>query len=173
MDLKLNNLRLNAQKEWPLISAIIAGIMLLIAHGFEKFGKLAPCALCLIEREIYWAILGFGVISFLILKFFKNIKLQAIIYLIIALGFTYSAIVSGFHIGVEQKWWLGLPSCTGGPIDTSTNLLDSLSKPMEMPSCDKIPLALFGISMAGWNFILSIIYAIVSSIFLIDLKPKK
>ena len=36
---------------WALISSLL---MLAIAHGFETIGGLAPCALCLRAREVYW-----------------------------------------------------------------------------------------------------------------------
>ena len=40
---------------WPL-SALVASIAMLgIAHTFETFGHLAPCTLCLRQREVYWA----------------------------------------------------------------------------------------------------------------------
>jgi disulfide bond formation protein DsbB len=43
-----------------LIAALASGLLLAIAHGFETFGGLAPCTLCLKQREVYWAALAVG-----------------------------------------------------------------------------------------------------------------
>ena len=45
---------------WLLWGGGLAALMLLIAHGFETFGRLPPCELCLHQREGYWAALAVG-----------------------------------------------------------------------------------------------------------------
>jgi disulfide bond formation protein DsbB len=61
-------------------------------------------------------------------------------------------------VGVEQKWWEGLATCTvdalsgvGG--DDLLNLDVTVGGPV---ACDVIPWEMWGISMAGWNVILSL-----------------
>ncbi|WP_164155499.1 disulfide bond formation protein B, partial [Sandarakinorhabdus rubra] len=64
-----------------------------------------------------------------------------------------------FHAGVEQKWWQGLTRCTAPPAAGSADamLADILAQPLVR--CDAIPWSLFGVSMAGWNFLISLSFA--------------
>ncbi len=41
-------------EQWPALALAACAIMLGVAHAFETFGKLAPCLLCLKQREVYW-----------------------------------------------------------------------------------------------------------------------
>ena len=55
-------------RRWPLFALVISAAMLAIAHGFQTFGHLAPCHLCLQQREVYWAamgVAGLGVLAML------------------------------------------------------------------------------------------------------------
>ena len=38
-------------KRWPFFALLASAAMLAVAHGFETFGHLAPCHLCLKQRE--------------------------------------------------------------------------------------------------------------------------
>ena len=72
----------------------------------------------------------------------------------------YSAYLSGYHAGVEWKWWDGPPTCSGAgnPADTDTsNLLNTLDNltPEQVISCTDAAWRMFGISMAGYNFLIS------------------
>ena len=65
-----------------------------------------------------------------------------------------------WHVGVEYKWWEGPKTCASGPIDLSTlgtgqSLLDSLNDPVKPPACSEAVWHFLGLSMAGWNMIIS------------------
>jgi disulfide bond formation protein DsbB len=74
-----------------------------------------------------------------------------------ALAALISAGLGGYHAGVEQKWWQGPTTCTSQPID-GLSTEDLLAQIMNAPvvRCDDIPWDLFGMSMAGWNMIISL-----------------
>ena len=63
--------------------------------------------------------------------------------------------IAAFHAGVEQHWWRGITTCAAAPITGST--ADVMGQIMAQPlvRCDAIPWSLFGISMAGWNALIS------------------
>ena len=65
-----------------------------------------------------------------------------------------------YHVGVEQSWWTGLASCTGSlePGLSGTDLLD-FSAPVQVASCNTIVWQFVGLSMAGWNTVLSFVLA--------------
>jgi disulfide bond formation protein DsbB len=62
---------------------------------------------------------------------------------------------------VEQLWWEGLASSTAGSIEgiSTADLLDPTKDVAAVVRCDEIAWQLLGISMAGWNVILSVIFA--------------
>jgi disulfide bond formation protein DsbB len=141
---------------WPLIALIASLSMLGAAHGFERFGNMPPCALCLHQREAYWAAASIAVLA-LVATRLSNDRLTAKAFgLLLVCAFGAGAVIAGFHVGVEQKWWAGLATCTGGgPVSVTPDLLGTLSKSMEAPSCDKIAWSFAGVSMAGWNMVVS------------------
>ena len=86
------------------------------------------------------------------------------------LGLASNAGIALFHAGVEQKWWQGLTRCTAPPLagDAKSMMADILAQPLVR--CDAIPWQMFGISMAGWNFIVSLI--LVGAATWLMLKPR-
>jgi len=72
-----------------------------------------------------------------------------------ALGILTSGLIGGFHAGVEYGWWEGLTKCTSSVSGSGEDLLKSI---MNAPliRCDVAPWTLFGISLAGYNFLLSV-----------------
>ncbi len=67
-----------------------------------------------------------------------------------------STILAFYHVGVEQKYWLGPNSCTNSSIEGLTTdqlIVQIMSAPLVR--CDEIAWELIGISMAGWNALIS------------------
>jgi len=62
----------NIFDRWPLCALIASAAMLAIAHAFETFGKLAPCTLCLKQREVYWVAGGVALASLVVLRLAKG-----------------------------------------------------------------------------------------------------
>ncbi len=75
-----------------------------------------------------------------------------------ALAALTTAGIGIFHVGVEQFWWEGLASCTAGSIDgiSAADLLNPAVDVAAPVRCDAIAWQMFGISMAGWNAIVSL-----------------
>ena len=76
----------------------------------------------------------------------------------------YSAGFAGWHAGIEYDWWAGPASCTTGAIGTVdvSSIMDALNGRSIVPMCDEASWTLFGISMAGYNAIISLAMAGVS-----------
>ena len=129
-------------------AAILAG-----AFAFQYIGGLAPCQLCLWQRWPHAAAIGIGVLALLL----PSGVMGAILPRLGALAALATAGIGAFHVGVEQKWWEGLASCTAGSIEglSAQELLDPTLDVGAVVRCDEIAWALGGISMAGWNVILS------------------
>ena len=153
----------NIENDWPYFAGMTALLMLGAAHAFEEFGKLYPCILCLHQREVYWAALCVSVLAIIARHYIKNPSIERSFDAILAVIFLASAFVAGFHAGVEQHWWKGIAGCAGGgEIDPTASIIEALSKPQSAPSCDDISWQFIGLSMAGWNVVISLALALFS-----------
>ena len=148
---------------WPLLAAIASALMLAVAHGFQTFGHLAPCELCLKQREVYWVALAVGLVGFALGRGLKRPLLINLSSLLLGLIFLFGAGLAGYHAGVEWKWWPGPQACTGqgrATVAAVTALLNGAR--ITGPSCDVAAWRMLGISMAGWNAVVSLGLAVAS-----------
>jgi disulfide bond formation protein DsbB len=126
-------------------AALLAG-----AFAFQYIGGLAPCQLCLWQRWPHAAAVLIGVLAL------------ALGWRVLALAGAAAALatagIGAFHVGVEQKWWEGLASCTAGSIKgiSTADLLNPDVVVAAPVRCDEIAWQLAGVSMAGWNVIISL-----------------
>ena len=127
------------------------------ALAFQYIGGLAPCELCILQRWPYVATIVLGLAGFLAAGSKQTGAARAVIALC-GVVFLIGAGIAAYHVGVEQKWWQGPSTCTGLS-NFSGGLNDLLKRIQNAPvvRCDEIAWSLFGISMAGYNFILSLI----------------
>ncbi len=147
-------------KRWPLFALIASAAMLAIAHGFETFGHLAPCHLCLQQRLVYWWAMPIALAVMGQERFAPTWRGPSARWLL-AIVFLVSAWLAAFHAGVEWKWWPGPSTCTGAgvPKVTAADLKDLLdgTRITSAPMCDKAAWVFAGLSMAGWNCIASLV----------------
>jgi disulfide bond formation protein DsbB len=142
---------------WPLFALLASAAMLAAAHAFETFGHLAPCALCLKQREAYW--IALAIASAGIAGEFTPWRepTRRIAAALLTLAFLYGAGLAVYHAGAEWKWWPGPAACTGGAGGVSSGDLEAILKgdKITMPACDKAAWVFLGLSMAGWNALIS------------------
>ncbi len=133
--------------------ALLAG-----AYAFEYLGGLKPCPLCLEQRGPWFVLIALGgaIYGAGNAKAPRNVVTG--LYAAALVVALWSAYLGLFHAGVEYKWWPGPTSCTGGSLPVDGGLLDNLSS-SEIVRCDEIPWALFGVSLAGFNFLFSLVAA--------------
>ena len=136
---------------------VLAGALatLMGAWIFEYLGY-APCELCLLQRWAYYAALPLAVLAAMSAP---NRPALARSWLgVLALLWLGSMAFGVYHAGVEWKWWLG-PSTCGNQADFSGGLPD-LGKPVIL--CDTAAIRILGLSLAGWNALISLGLALVS-----------
>lgn len=142
---------------WPVVAFVASAAMLAAAHAFETFGKLYPCPLCLRQREVFWVAGTVAVIA--IAARYSPWALQARRPFDLLLGaiFLYGAGLAAYHAGVELKWWPGPTTCSGGATAAASDLVAMLKgDTIKPPACDKAAWIFLGISMAGWNALISL-----------------
>src|SRR5665213_2265911 len=150
---------------WPLSAACASAAMLAIAHAFETFGHLAPCHLCLLQRDVYWAALSVGVIGF-VLGYVRLAWARRAADVLLGLIFLVGMGIAAYHAGVEWKWWPGPASCTGGGRSINAGQLAAFMSGVQstVVQCDQAAWRMLGVSMAGYNAIISLGLVIVSAI---------
>ena len=149
---------------WPLSAACASAAMLAGAHAFETFGGLLPCHLCLYQRDVYWIALSVGIAGFALGYMRLGWAGRAASYLL-ALIFVVGAGVAAYHAGVEWKWWPGPTSCTGGGAVSAGQLSAFLDGAKALPpQCDVAAWRMFGLSMAGYNAVISLGLAALSAV---------
>jgi len=130
-----------------------AVLLLLGALGFQYLDRLPPCELCLWQRwpHVAAAVVGLGgpmLIRFRLVERGAAWSIAALAALLIAV----SGAVGVYHAGIEWHWWPGPQTCTGSAFQYTGGSLD-LNAPVVM--CDRAAWRLFGISLAGYNALIS------------------
>ncbi|PIE16717.1 MAG: disulfide bond formation protein B [Rhodobacterales bacterium] len=127
---------------------------LLGAFGFQYIGEMPPCELCIWQRWPHGVAVVAGILALLL-----RCRMLALVGM---LGALTTSMIGFYHAGVEQKWWPGPSSCTGGDISglSTQELLDHIMA-APLVRCDEIPWEMFGLSMAAWNGIASLGLAVI------------
>jgi disulfide bond formation protein DsbB len=132
-----------------------SAVLLAGAFGFQYIGGMAPCELCLWQRWPHAAAIAVMVVALMVPG-----RVLPVLGMVAALT---TAGLAGFHMGVEQGWWQGLASCSGGSIAgfSTADLLNPDAAVAAPVRCDAIAWSLLGVSMAGWNMIASGVLAAI------------
>lgn len=154
---------------WPLLMLAASGAMLAIAvFYFQGYMGLQPCPLCLQQRYWHWAVIGVSALALVATRVQPKWTSWAIV--VIGLALLGSAAMGAYHVAVEQKWIVA--QCDlGAAVDASQLSLDNLGDNLRPPRCDEIVWSLWGVSMAGWNAIISLLLALAS--FYVALAGKR
>jgi disulfide bond formation protein DsbB len=144
---------LNPQAAARLIALLLPLALLGGAFGSQYFGGLYPCEMCWWQRYAHMAALVPAALAFTAPA---DAGRSRALTLLAALAIAVSGAIGVYHAGVEAKIFEGFTTCTstvhGG------NSADLLKQIIHAPivRCDQVQWSLFGISMAGWNAILSL-----------------
>lgn len=149
---------------WPALTLAASAAMLATAWGFQLIGGLEPCTLCIYQRWPYWIMIALAAVAVLAARRLGRRGL-ALFAGAGALVFVSGAAVAGFHVGVEQGWWEGLSTCGGGLDDPNMSIEELRTRLLatKLVRCDDVSWSLFGISMAGYNFLISVALAAASA----------
>jgi disulfide bond formation protein DsbB len=138
------------------ITLFLAAGVILTALGFQYIGGYAPCPLCLMQRYAYYASIPLLFVAMALVS--EMPRLAAFIFFAVALAFLANAGLGGYHAGVEWKFWPGPETCgTAQALPTSAaDLLSGLNE-THVVRCDEAAWTFAGLSMAGWNAIISLV----------------
>jgi disulfide bond formation protein DsbB len=135
-----------AQRLAIAVPALLLGGAYLSQYGFGLF----PCELCWWQRYAHFAALALALIS--------TVAAPRRLWIALAgLAILVAGLLGAYHAGVEYKWWEGVTTCSSTAAGNS--LEDILNAPLIR--CDEPQWTLFGISLAGFNFLISTAAALV------------
>ena len=137
-----------------IASAIVLGSALLSQY----WGGLAPCELCLLQR---WAWAAAMTIALVALFAGSRLALPWVA-LALAVVFAAGAAFAFYHVGVEQHWFAGPSACTASSNGAQT--LEEMKRQILGTApvlCDRVQWSLFGVSLAGWNLLASLVVAAI------------
>jgi disulfide bond formation protein DsbB len=136
-----------------LIALLLPTALLAGAWGFQLIGGLYPCEMCHWQRWPHYAALVPAVLAF-----FVPLRPARVLVALAALLIAASGVIGVLHAGVEYHWWNGFTACTStvsmAGLDAAARLDALLHAPMVR--CDAAQWSVGGISLAGFNAILSL-----------------
>lgn len=144
-----------------LLAFIVPAALMAGALGSQYIGGLFPCEMCMWQRWPHYAAIILALFAFVLPARARSLTILAAIAILVSGG------IGIFHAGVEYGWWEGLTRCStiGGSGDV---LADIMSAPLVR--CDEVQWSLFGISLAGFNAIISLLAG--ATILRLCLKPR-
>ena len=142
-----------------LVLAVLSALTVAGALGVEHIGGIPPCPLCLDQRIAYYAAIPLGIMAFAFASGRPFITKALLV--IMAIGFLINAGLGVYHSGIEWGWWQGPEACSGSIPPLASNpadLLNSLNE-TQVIRCDKAALRIFGLSLAGYSALTSLLFA--------------
>ena len=147
-----------------ILSILILGTAFII----EYFLGYIPCNLCKIERIPYG-------LSIIILILNYNFKENQIFYsVLLMLVFSFSIIISVYHLGIEQGFFDESAVCASKSLNllTKEEILKSFNE--LSISCKDVAFKIFGLSLTTYNILISILMFLLSTkIYLLTNDIKK
>ena len=118
---------------------------------------LYPCEMCWWQRYAHFAAVALGALAL--------VRPSARVLTALAgVAILFAGLIGGYHAGVEYGWWQGLTACTS-QIDMSQDALEAISAG-PLIRCDQVQWSLLGISLAGFNFLISTAAAVAILVLL-------
>ena len=145
-----------------LIVAVVGAATIAGAWFFELVIKLKPCPMCLEQRIPYYVAipLAFVVALAAVRKAPRMIVVGGLV--VLAGLMLWNVYMGVFHAGVEWKWWLGPAECTGTPEFGGAGGLLNRLQTINITRCDEAAWRFLGLSLAGYNALISAALAIVA-----------
>jgi len=140
--------------------ALLVPSALIVAVYVVQFGfGLAPCEMCWWQRYPHFAAIplaGAAVAA-------RGTRLGEALVRLAALAILSSGLIGAFHAGVEYGWWQGPTACSSASLGS-----DPLASIMNAPliRCDTAAWTLLGVSLAGFNFLISVASAVLVFVLL-------
>jgi disulfide bond formation protein DsbB len=156
-----------ARRDPPLAAAAIvavAGLATILGFFFFQYGLgLPPCPLCLEQRLAFYVAVPLAALLWLGAGHGAARKVLVLGFLAIAAVMLWNTGLAAYHAGIEWKFWPGPQDCTG-PINDFGSAKDMMKQlqSISLVRCDQAAWRFLGLSLAGWNVLVSLGLACVA-----------
>ncbi len=124
------------------VPAALLGGAYLSEYGFGLY----PCEMCWWQRYPHFAAVAFALVGYVAAP-------RKLWVILAALAILTSGLIGGYHAGVEYDWWEGITTCSSISLGDGDALEAIMNAPLVR--CDEAAWTLFGVSLAGFNFLIS------------------
>lgn len=131
-----------------LLALLVPLTLLGGALSSQYVGGLAPCEMCYWQRWPHAAAIPLAALAFTAPA---SSSRSRTLTLLAAAAMAVSGAIGVFHAGVELGLWEGFTACTATGAVTLENIMSA-----PLVRCDQVQWSFMGISMAGWNAIISL-----------------
>jgi disulfide bond formation protein DsbB len=147
-----------------LVIFAVSSATILGAWYFQYVLKLAPCPLCLEERLPYHIVIPLSLLTAIAAFVQAPRALIKVGFGAILIAMLCSAALGAYHAGVEWHWWPGPTECSGPMTDFTAggSLLDQL-RSIHLVRCDEAAWRFLGLSLAGYNVLISVALAALAA----------
>jgi disulfide bond formation protein DsbB len=147
-----------------LAVAAIAAATLAGAWFFQLVLDIKPCPLCLEQRYAYYLAVPLALLVAIAAARDAPRGVVVTGLVLLALAALGNAGLGGYHAGVEWKFWQGPTDCSGPIVDfgRAGGLLQQLDT-VKVIRCDEVQFRFLGISLAGYNLLISLLMAAVAA----------
>lgn len=156
-------------KKSACIAFVLGLATILAAWGSQLIGGLQPCELCLEQRLAYY----YGLPILLVVLITWNRLPLAVWYVamaIVAAIFVWGTYMGAYHAGVEWGFWPGPTACTGIGGEMDFNALSNLTPVI---GCDVVQFRFLGISLAGYNALISLVIVALLGVSIMAQRHKR
>jgi disulfide bond formation protein DsbB len=146
-----------------LLVALVSAATILGALYFQYVLHYAPCELCLDERIPYYVGIPLALVVALAASFQAPRPLLITGLALLVVIMLVGAGLGIYHSGVEWKFWPGPAHCSGAinNFGNAGGLMEQMNQTRIVP-CDAAAWRLFGISLAGYNALISLALAAIA-----------
>ena len=143
----------------------VSAATILGAWYFQYVVKLPPCPLCLEERLPYHVVIPLALLLAIAAFVRAPRTLVAVGFIAIIVAVLCGAALGAYHAGVEWRWWPGPTDCSGPISDfTAKGPLISQLQSVQVVRCDEAAWRFLGLSLAGYNVIVSLVIAAIAAL---------
>ncbi|MGA2815672.1 MAG: disulfide bond formation protein B [Xanthobacteraceae bacterium] len=151
---------------------VLSAATILGAWYFQYVLKLPPCPLCLEERLPYHIVIPLSLLMAIAAFVRAPRALITVGFVAILAAVLCGAALGAYHAGVEWRFWPGPTDCSGPLTDlTAKGPLINQLQSIHVVRCDEAAWRFLGISLAGYNVLISLALAAIAAFGLLARKP--
>lgn len=154
--------------------AAVAALTLAGAWFFELVLGIKPCPLCLEQRYAYYLTVPLALLVAVVAA--RNAPRRVIVagFALLLLAALSNAGLGAYHSGVEWAFWQGPTDCSGsgGDLGSAGSLLQRLDT-VKVVRCDEVQWRFLGLSLAGYNVLISLLMAMLAGWAIAKTAPQR